>query len=403
MIPAALGGPPAFDRPLCVGAPRVEAETRALYYRLMDDAFDRAYLTNDGPHVREFERRIGELHQVEYCAAICNATIAQIILLKALRLCGEVILPSFTFVATAHAVLWENLTPVFCDIDEETCMADPKHVESLITSRTCAIIGAHLFGNVCDAPALEAIAHRLGLALLFDAAHAFGCSLGDRTVGGFGKAEFLSFHATKFFGTFEGGAILTNDSEIHRHSRMLRNFGFRTYDDVGFLGINGKMSESSAAMGLASLPRVSERIERNRITYEAYRRRLGAIPGISVLPVGQQGRSNYQYFVAFVDSEAFGLSRDVLVDALWRENILARKYFYPGCHKMDFYCNRFREAMPSLPVTDSVGARIVCFPMNLEFPERDTERIAEVVSNVKDHAREMVEWNRRDNSNASSS
>jgi dTDP-4-amino-4,6-dideoxygalactose transaminase len=401
MIPAALGGKPAFEKPLYVGAPFVEPETRALYHRLMDDAFERNYLTNSGPHAQELERQVARLHGVEHCAVICNATIAQIILLKALRLSGEVILPSFTFIATAHAVLWENLTPVFCDIDAGTCMADPAHVESLITPRTCAIIGVHLFGNVCDAPALEAIARRHGLALLFDAAHAFGCSLGERSVGGFGKAEFLSFHATKFFGTFEGGAILTNDSELDRHARMLRNFGFRGYDDVGFLGINGKMSESSAAMGLASLPRVPERIERNRATREIYRRHLGAIPGISILPSGVLGRSNHQYLVAFVDSDAFGLSRDLLVAALWRENVIVRKYFHPGCHQMDFYRSRFREAPPPLPVTETAAKRIVCFPMNLPSPERDVPRIAEIAANIRDHAKEIVEWDRQSNSKQS--
>jgi dTDP-4-amino-4,6-dideoxygalactose transaminase len=384
---ALLGGEPAFPRPLAVGAPVIEAETRERYYRLMAGAFERNWLTNDGPLVRQLEEELARLHAVRHCALVCNATMAQVLLLRALELQGEVVLPSFTFVATAHACSWQGLTPVFCDISPDSLMAGPAEVTRAVTKGTRVVIGVHLFGNVCDTAGLaETCAHQ-GLALFFDAAHAFGCTLGDTPIGGSGRAEILSFHATKAFSTFEGGAVLTNDADLDARIRAFRNFGFRGYDDVAWLGLNGKLSESGAALGLASLPAVEARRMRCRVIYEAYRDGLAGIPGVRVLPVGQRGRSNYHYVPILVDVETFGLSRDLLYRLLWAENVLVRRYFYPGLHRMSAYART--APAPSLPVTEAVADRILCLPSGFAEPIATVERIVALFREARARAAEL--------------
>ena len=370
---ALLGGEPAFPRPLAVGVPILEAETRERYHRLMAEAFERKWLTNDGPLVRQLEEELARLHAVRHCALVCNATMAQALLLRALEVQGEVVLPSFTFVATAHACAWQGLNPVFCDISPESLMAGPAEVERALTRGTRAVIGVHLFGNVCDTAGLAETCARQGVALFFDAAHAFGCTIGDTPIGGSGRAEILSFHATKAFSTFEGGAVLTNDSDLDARIRALRNFGFRGYDDVAWLGLNGKLSESGAALGLASLPAVEGRRRRCQAIYEAYRDGLADIPGVRVLPVGQGGRSNYHYVPVLIEVAAFGLSRDLLYRLLWAENVLARRYFHPGLHRMAAYAGKTPGV--SLPATEAVADRILCLPSGFEEGVPTVERI----------------------------
>jgi dTDP-4-amino-4,6-dideoxygalactose transaminase len=379
---ALLGAPPAFERPLAVGAPIVEAETRERYFALMREAFDRNWLTNDGPLVRQLEAEVARLHGVAHCVVVCNGTIAQMLALRALGLTGEVVLPSFTFVATAHACVLENLEPVFCDIQPATLMAGPADVARAVSKRTRAIVGVHLFGNVADAAGLADVASTNGCALLFDAAHAFGCGQGGMPIGGGGRAEVLSFHATKAFSTFEGGAVLTNESDLAARLRALRNFGFRGYDDVAWLGANAKLPESSAAFGLASLPALDDRRVLSRSIYEAYRERLDAIPGLRVLPVGEAGRSNYHYVPVLVDAEAFGIDRDLLYKLLWADNVLARRYFHPGVHRMEAYARAAPRGRP-LPVTEDVSARILCLPSGFPDPIETVERIVELIREAR--------------------
>ena len=330
-------GRPAFAEPVYVGAPTVEKEVSAEFYKKMGGIFERNHFTNNGPLVRELEAAVAQMHGVNHCVAVCNATIGQLLVLKALELEGEIIMPSFTFIATAHSCLWNNIRPVFCDIDPKTLMIDAKKVEELITEKTCAVFGVHLFGNICEVEELASICREYKLKLVFDAAHAFLCTLGGRLVGGFGNAEILSFHATKFFSTFEGGAVLTNDTDLNNRVRFLKNFGFRDYDDVGFLGINGKMSEPAAAMGLSSLPMMESRAGRFKEEYAIYCEKLGQVEGINILAVGENGHSNFRYVVILVDEEQLGISRDLLYRILWKENVIARRYFYPGCHRLEPY------------------------------------------------------------------
>jgi len=248
---AIFGGRPAFAEKLHVGRPNIGDRARLL--KRIEDILDRRWLTNNGPYVQEFERRIAETIGVKHCIATCNGEMGLEIAIRALELKGEVIVPAFTFVASAHALQWQEITPVFADIDPETHLIHPASVRRLITPRTTAILGVHIWGQTCAIEALEEIAREHHLRLLFDAAHAFGCTRHGRSIGTFGDAEVFSFHATKFVNSLEGGAIVTNHDDLARKIRLMKNFGFFGYDDVGYIGTNGKMNEFSAAMGLTSL------------------------------------------------------------------------------------------------------------------------------------------------------
>ena len=276
---AVFGGKPAFDTQLHVGRPNIGK--RAAFLKRVNDLLDQKWLTNDGPFLQEFEVRISQMIGVKHCVAVCNATIGLEILAKAIGLSGEVILPSFTFVALAHALRWLGISPVFCDIDPVTHNLDPSRVQELITDRTTGIIGVHLWGRPCEIEKLEEIARRHRLKLLFDAAHALGCSHNGRMIGNFGNAEVFSFHATKFVNTFEGGAVATNNDELAAQLRLMRNFGFAAYDTVSSLGMNGKMSEVSAAMGLTSLESLEEFVAVNYRNYREYSQHLAGIAASS--------------------------------------------------------------------------------------------------------------------------
>jgi dTDP-4-amino-4,6-dideoxygalactose transaminase len=357
---AVLGGTPAFSEPLHVGRPNIGNRQRFL--ELVMDMFDRRWFTNDGPLVREFEKRVADIAGVRHCVAMCNATVALEIAVRALDFSGEVIIPSFTFVATAHALQRQEITPVFADLDPRTHNIDADAVERHITPRTTGIIGVHVWGRGCDTRALETIAARRGLRVMYDAAHAFGCSHQGRMVGGFGACEVFSFHATKFLNTFEGGAVVTNDDGLAAKMRLMRNFGFAGYDRVIYLGTNAKMPEICAAMGLVSLDALDEIIGANRLNWQAYRNGLLGLRGISLVESEPAETNNYQYVVIEIDPAEAGLTRDELVLVLHAENILARKYFWPGCHKMEPYLSLQPDAGLLLPNTDHVAERVIVLP-----------------------------------------
>jgi dTDP-4-amino-4,6-dideoxygalactose transaminase len=366
----------AFSEPLHVGRPNIGDPD--LFLRLVEGALERRWLSNDGPLVRELEARIAALLGVKHCVAITNGTIALEIAIRALGMSGEVIVPSFTFVATPHSLHWQGITPVFADIDPDTHCLDPDSVRRMITPRTTGIIGVHLWGRAAPVADLQAIADEHGLELLFDAAHAFGVSIGDRSVGSFGRAEVLSFHATKFFNSVEGGAIVTNDDEVAGTARLMRNFGFAGEDNVVFDGTNGKMSEICAAMGLSNLETIDDLIAVNKRNYNAYRSALGGIPGISILPIGEGGASNFQYVVMLVDEQC-PVSRDQIIAKLRENNVLARRYFWPGCHRMEPYRTLFPEAYRDLPQTERVANRVVVLPNGTAVDESATQVIAAIV------------------------
>ncbi len=374
---AVCGGRPAFGEVLHVGRPNVG--DREKFEARVGDILDRRWLTNGGRYVKEFERRIAELAGVKHCVAMCNATVALEIAVRALGMRGEVIVPSFTFIATAHALQWQEITPVFCDVDPETHTLDPDKVERMITPRTTGIVGVHLWGRACDVDALTDIAARRGLRLLFDSAHAFGCSYRGRMIGGFGDAEVFSFHATKFFNTFEGGAVTTNDDRLAERIRLMKNFGFAGYDRVVYIGTNGKMTEVSAAMGLGGLESLDEFVATNLRNYRQYRQELEGLPGVSMLAYDERERCNYQYIVLEVDEQEAGLSRDELQQVLWAENVIARRYFYPGCHRMEPYRSYYPHAGLLLETTEEVCERVLLLPNGTAVGDNEVRQICRLL------------------------
>ena len=380
---AIFGGPPLTTAPLHVGRPNLGDKTRLL--QRISDILDRRWLTNGGPLVQELEERLAEFLQVDHFIATSNGTLALEIATRATSMTNQVIVPSFTFVATPHSLVWQGLEPLFCDISPATHHLDPEAVERAINPNCTGILGVHLWGRPCQVEALEAIARTHGLPLVYDAAHAFGCSHGGRSVGTFGDAEIFSFHATKFVNGFEGGAIATNNSEIAARARLMRNFGFSGNDQVDSIGINGKMHEASAAMLLTSFEAMDDIISHNRRIYHEYKYHLDGIPGISLLHYDERERNNYQYIVLEIDPAQSALDRDDLVRVLWAENVLARKYFYPGCHRTEPYRSLPPEKRAILPATEWLAERVVTLPtgqaMTLEAVRGICDIVALVVSN----------------------
>lgn len=386
---AIFGGVPAFSDTLYIGRPNI-GDSSAFLAKAAE-ILDRRWLTNNGACVQEFEARLSSLLGVKHCIVMCNATIALEITIRALGMSGEVIVPSFTFIATPHSLQWQQITPVFCDIDPRTHSIDPDRVEELITPRTTGIIGVHIWGRPCDTGRLEEISRRRNLRLLFDAAHAFSCSHGGRMIGGFGDAEVFSFHATKFFNTFEGGAVTTNNDELATRIRLMKNFGFSGYDNVIYIGTNGKMSEISAAMGLTSLDHLDEFIDVNRSNYQAYSVGLAGLPGVRLFPFEGADRYNYQYVVLEVDPQVAGIERDTLLKVFHAENIMARKYFYPGCHRMEPYRSYFPHADLLLPETEGLVCRVMLLPTGTAVSGNDVVRITELLKYVLHNGREITQ------------
>ena len=381
---AILGGPASFSETVHVGRPHVGG--REGFLRRAQAMLDSRWLTNNGPYVVELEERIAARIGVNHCVVISSGTTALGLLARAAKLTGEVIVPSFTFVATAHAFDWLGIAPVFCDIDAETWTLDASACEAAIGPSTSAIIGVHTFGRPCDVAALGTVAARHNLPLFFDAAHAFGCTHDDRHIGSFGDAEVFSFHATKVFHTFEGGAVTTNHDGLAAELRLLRNFGFRGFDDVGGPGVNGKMSEICAAMGLANLEVFGATIEASRVTFERYREGLAGIPGLTLRDRETSDRLNWYYVVVVADEEAFGLDRNALARVLAAENVLARRYFFPGVHAMEPYRTRDPQAGDRLPQTVRAAARSLALPAGPEISRDHVDRICAIIRSAGVHA-----------------
>jgi len=368
--------PPAFSEPLHVGRPNIG--DRDSFLERVNDIFDSRWFSNNGPMVQQFEEEIAKHLGVKHCIAMCNGTIALEIAIRALGLTGEVIVPSYTFVATAHALQWQEITPVFADINPVTHNLDPEAVRRMITPRTTGIVGVHLWGQPCDIDGLQTVADEHGLQLMFDAAHAFSCSHEGQMIGNFGRCEIFSFHATKFFNSFEGGAIATNDDELAAQIRLMKNFGFAGYDNVIYSGTNGKMTEICAAMGLTSLESIEEFMAINKRNYLAYQKGLAEVFGLKLLESITEERCNYQYIVVEVSPD-FPLKRDEIIKVLLAENILARKYFWPGCHNMEPYKSFYPHAGLLLTQTEAVANSVIVMPTGTAMSVENIEVILKVL------------------------
>jgi dTDP-4-amino-4,6-dideoxygalactose transaminase len=374
---AIFGGQPEFPEMLHVGRPNIGDRERFL--ERINDMLDRRWFTNRGPYVKEFEEILANFLGVKHCICVCNATIALEIAIRSLDLTGEVIIPSFTFIATAHALQWQEISPVFCDIDPLTHNIDPNYIESMITPRTSGIIGVHVWGRPCDIEALEEIANRNKLKLLFDAAHAFANTYNGDKIGNFGEVEVFSFHATKFFNTFEGGAIATNNDQLAEKMRLMQNFGFDGLDNVIFIGTNGKMSEPSAAMGLTGLESINEIINKNFRNYLQYKKELLEIPGMKLIQFDESEDNNYHYIVVEIDKSITGIDRDSIVKILHADRVRARRYFYPACHNMEPYRSFFPHAGLLLPETEKLVQMCMTLPTGTSIDKSQIERISTLI------------------------
>jgi dTDP-4-amino-4,6-dideoxygalactose transaminase len=385
---AALGGEPAFAEPKHVGQPNIG--DRPALMRRMEGILDRKILTNNGPLVQDFEETVRAISGVRHCVATSSGTTALEVAIQAAGLHGEVITTPWTFIATAHALRRQGVKPVFCDVDPDTQNIDPRLVEERITERTSGILGVHLWGRPCDVESLTDIARRRGLKLLFDSSHAFACSHAGSMVGGFGDAEIFSFHATKFVNAFEGGAVVTNDDGLAHRARLIRNFGFTGYDQVESVGTNAKMSEICAAMGLTSIEAMDDFVEVNRRNYEAYREGLKEVPGIRLMPYQEGNGSTRQYIVVEVADSA-PLSRDHLQQALWAENVRARRYFYPGVHRSEPYRTEDVAAARSMPATDALARAVLTLPTGTGMSVDDVSTVAALIHRAMDQAAALAD------------
>jgi dTDP-4-amino-4,6-dideoxy-D-glucose transaminase len=356
-------------RPVFPDLSTFEADFRA--------ALQSGQVTNNSRFVVEFEQRMAEYLGVKHALAFCNGETALMIMLNAAGLKGELIVPSYTFSGTVHAAIWNGLRPVFADIDPRTFTIDPASVESKIGRETCAILAAPVYGNACDNDALQAIADRHRLPLFYDSASGFGCTYRGRKLGGFGGAEIFSFHATKVFATMEGGALTTNDSAFYELARQLRSFGQAGPVDCATAGINGKMMEVAALVGLRSLDTFDAVIAHRAAIAAEYEKRLGAVPGLTVQHVPSTNRSTRLYMAIVVDRDGFGLSADELAQGLLLEKIVGRRFLDPPVHRMSYYRGRFGEI--SLPVTDQVASRAVALPLYSDMSMEEVTRVTDAV------------------------
>ena len=358
-----------LTKALHVGRPNIPNKEKVL--SRFSKVIDNEWLTNNGPMVQELETKIQQYLGLKHCICVCNATIGLELLQRALDLKGEVIIPSFTFIATANSLRWQKIRPVFCDIKADTHLIDPDRIEELITEKTSAILAVPIWGQPCDYPALEKIAKKYNLRLIFDSAHAFGCKAGEKFIGGFGDAEVFSFHATKVFSTGEGGAITTNSDELAEKLRFMRNFGFDGFDKTVRLGTNAKMSEFAAAYGLTALEELQSVIDHNAEIYQGYIKYFSQFDEFNILRYSQQNYSNHQYAVAQVPTN----SRDNLVHHFHENDILVRRYFHPGCHRLEPYNSDHSYNNVRLPNTENVASKVLVFPTGYQMNQVGMNRI----------------------------
>ncbi len=377
-IPAVLGGEPAFPEGLPLARPPVP-DLDAVTAEIRDILVS-GVLTN-GPRVRELERRAAEYLGVRHCVAVSSCTSGLMLVLRAADLSGEVIVPSFTFAATAHAVAWNGLTPVFADVDPETLTLSPAAALRATGTRTSAILATHTFGTPCDVEGLAEAARRSGTRLFFDAAHAFGSRHAGVPVGGFGDAEVFSLSATKPLVAAEGGLVATDDPVIAERCRIGRDYGNPGDYDCRFVGLNARLSEVHAAIALALFDGVDERIARRNALAGAYREALEGLPGVSFPLVPGGDRSTYKDFTVLVDRAGFGVDAATLGEALGAEGIDTRRYYAPPVHEMKAYRGLARAGLP-LPVTEDAAERVLTLPMWPEMPQGQASRVAGAVARI---------------------
>ncbi len=346
----------------------------------LDDIWERKWLTNNGHYHKELEKALAEYLKVPYISLFTNGTLPLMTALKALEVKGEVITTPYSFVATIHSLCWANIKPVFVDVDFEKGNLDPKKIEAAITLNTTAIMPVHVYGNPCDVEAIEKIAKKHDLKVIYDAAHAFGVEINGKSVLEYGDISTLSFHATKTYNTIEGGALICHSKEMKQKIDQLKNFGFIDEVSVDELGINGKLDEVRAAYGLLQLKNIDKAIERRKELTELYLEHLGDVEGINFLDINAE-RLNYSYFPILVDENLYGMSRDALYEKLKANGIFGRRYFYPLISEYEFYKKLGLSSgdKNNLPNAYRLAKQVICLPMHHELNDDEVFRICNVI------------------------
>jgi dTDP-4-amino-4,6-dideoxygalactose transaminase len=349
------------------------------YTNELKDVWKSQWLSNNGPKLLLLEKNIKKVLDVPHVSLFNNGTIALLIAIKALKLTGEVITTPFTFPATPHCLTWNNITPVFCDIDPITMNIDADKIESLITKKTTAILAVHVFGTPCDVEKIQKIADKYKLKVIYDSAHAFGTKVSNVGIGNFGDISMFSFHSTKLFHSGEGGALTYKDRSFKERVDLLKNFGIRDYENIADIGINGKMNELQAAMGLTVLHYVDAERKKRKLLYDTYMRCLKDIPGITVLEHPKYIQSSFQYFVIRINEKEFGKSRDCVYNKFKNYNVFTRKYFYPLCSEYPHYKNLSSSKKTNLPVAHKVVNEVLSMPFYGGLSVRDVEKICAII------------------------
>ena len=348
------------------------------------DIWAAKWLTNNGPQHTMLEQELKAFLKVPYLSLFNNGTIALMVACQSLRLSGQVITTPFTFAATPHVLSWNNIEPIFCDVDAETMNIDADKIESMITPKTTAILPVHVFGIPCDVEKIQEVADRYGLRVVYDAAHTFGVEIGGRGIGTFGDISMLSFHATKLYHTVEGGALVMHDENTKQRIDLLKNFGIKNEEEVVMPGINGKLDEVRAAIGRIMLNYVEgERLKRKRL-HKVYNEELAGVEGLKLMPkVADDVKLNYQYYVVRIEEEVFGRSRDYVYGAFKNFNVYTRKYFHPLCSEFTCYRQLSSSSPANLPVANVIAKQVLSLPMYGELTEDDVRKICAILKSFR--------------------
>ena len=379
--PAILGAEPAFEERIDIVRPALP--NLGSISAQIEEILGSGKLTNNSKYVRKFEDEFSWKFNIRYCVAVSNATLGLVLAIRAMGLKGEVILPSFTFCATAQALLWNNIKPVFADIDKRTYTIDPGSVEKRITKRTAAVLGVTIFGNPCNINRLERLVRRKSLKLILDSAQGVGSRYKEKFLGSFGDCEVFSFHATKILPVGEGGMVCTRDKLIYQKVRQARDFAKGSGDNCNDIGINAKMMEFSAILGLKNLGNIEGAVKKRERISNLVIKRFRGVKGIRFQELTGDAGTNFQNLSILIDEGLFGLSRDQLYESMLRENITVKKYFYPALHKMDYF-KKYSTAR--LPNTDYISERILCLPLYSNMRTKEAEKICLALLRIYNNA-----------------
>ncbi len=370
-----------FNEPIYVSRPLLP--DLSLFANKLNHVWGSQWLTNKGPQHRLLEGELTDYLKVPYLSLFNNGTIALIVACQSLRLSGEVITTPFTFPATPHVLSWNNIRPIFCDIDPRTMNIDAERIESMITPQTTAILAVHVFGTPCEVVKIQEIADRYGLRIIYDAAHAFGVEIDGTGIGNFGDISMFSFHATKLFHTAEGGALSFAGKNLKERVDLLKNFGIKNEDEVVMPGINGKLNELQALMGLSVLELIEQEQAKRKTLQEVYKYCLEDVEGLSFLEDLPGIKNSYQYFILRIDKKKFGISRDEVYRRFKDYNIFTRKYFYPLCSDYTCYKHLPSSAADNLPVARKVVKEVLSLPFYGGLSCDDVENICSILKSFR--------------------